>query len=474
MVQDHRQPKGFVTFFLTEMWERYGFYIIQTLLIFYLVNKLHLNDNQAYVVVGSFTALAYINCIFGGLLADKLIGYNNTVILGGVALFIGYSTLGLAYSLSSLSIGLAFISVGTGCFKPNISSMLNLIYTVGDKRRQAGYTLYYVGIYVGALGGSLAGGELSKRFGVNYTTITAAIGALLAIAVFIYGSKKHKIVDRRHLKISLFSKVKAVIIIAALTLISYHVLTSEFLSTLYFILIAVFCFGFILYCIATHHGVQKYKLIAFLFLVILAVLYWAIYFQQFFSISLCTERVFQLPIPYSSAPAIESLGVIIFGPLINWVWFKFQDKGKEISIPTKFSFGFLFNSICFLLLAFGLWYSNKNNVYLNFSFIIVAYLLISIGELCLSPTSLAMVPALVPEHLTSAMMGISLLSIGFGGKLAGMLASNAALNKLEHSLLVIRQTYMLSFFNYFLISIATYVVVLLLIKHINKLIKSQS
>ena len=475
MQQDHRQPKGFSIFFLTEMWERYGFYIVQTLLVFYLLNILHLDDNQAYIIVGSFTALAYINSVFGGLVADRLIGYDRTLIIGGVLLFFGYATLAFAhlFGLIALAIGLASVTVGTGFLKPNVSSMLSLIYNKEDGRKEAGYTLYYVGIYVGALGGSLLGGYLNTWFGHGAAFGTAALGILIALFIFIRGIKKHKLHDNRHAGISASQKAKTALSVIALLAISFFVLKSEFLSILYFIFIAIFCIGFILYCIVTHHGVQRNKLIAFLILVLLSVLYWAVYFQQFFSISLCTERACRLSIPSSSVPAIESLGVIIFGPLVNWVWFKFQDKGRDISIPTKFSLGFLFNSLCFLLLAGGLWYAGKVDSYLSIWFIVVAYLLVAIGELCISPTSLSMVTSLVPERLTSAMMGISLLSIGFGGKLAGLLASDAALSKVDSSLSSIRHTYMSSFFNYFMISLLTYIVAVLLIKYVSKLISAK-
>ncbi|MFN7095580.1 MAG: hypothetical protein ACK4M7_09480, partial [Burkholderiales bacterium] len=136
----------------------------------------------------------------------------------------------------------------------------------------------------------------------------------------------------------------------------------------------------------------------------------------------------------------------------------------------KFSLSFLFNSLCFLVLAFGLWYSMQIHAYLSLGFIIIAYMLIAIGELCISPTSLSMVTTLVPERLTSAMMGISLLSIGFGGKLAGLLAANSVISKSNHSLLVIQQVYMSSFFIYFLFSIGTFMLAFLLVRYIDKLI----
>lgn len=473
MQANHSQPKGFSVFFLTEMWERYGFYVIQTVLVFYLLQHLHLNDSQTYVIVGSFTALAYINCIFGGIIADRFIGYNRALIIGGILLLIGYSILSLGHDVKSISLGLASITVGTGMLKPNVSSMLSILYPKGDPRKDAGYTLYYVGIYVGATSGSILGGYLQTWFGWHASFISSALGIIFALTIFIVGTKKNKLSDHRHKSVSIVEMIKSILCVLLLVFISFWVLQSEFLSILYFILIAVFCIGFILYCIFTNTGVVRNRLIAFLCLVLLSVLYWAVYFQQFFSISLCTERACKLSFPSSSVPAIESFGVIIFGPVINYIWFKFQDNGRDISIATKFSLSFLFNSLCFLLLAFGLWYAYTTNNYLSIWYIVFAYLLVAIGELCISPTSLSMVTSLVPEKLTSAMMGISLLSIGFGGKLAGFLASSAEINKSNDSLSAMKYTYMKSFFWYFLISMATFILAIMLIKFISKLINTK-
>ena len=473
MPMDHSQPKGFSIFFLTEMWERYGFYVIQTVLVFYLLQRLNLNDSQTYIIVGSFTALAYINSLFGGLIADRFIGYDKAVIIGGLMLLIGYAILGVGKTLPPISLGLACVTAGTGMLKPNVSSMLSILYKNGDSRKDAGYTLYYVGIYVGATSGGLLGGYLQTWFNWQASFASSALGIIFALVIFIYGMKKYKLTDHRHTNIYGMDILKSIVSVLVLVVISYFVLQSQTLSLIYFTLIAVFCLSFVLYHIITSTGVVRSKLIAFLFLIFLSILYWAIYFQQFFSIGLATQRTVQLNVPESAIPAIESFGVIIFGPIINYIWFKFQDRGHFVSIAMKYSFGFLYNSICFLILAGGMYYAYKSGMYLSIWFIVVAYLLVSIGELCLSPTSLSMVPSLVPEKLTSAMMGISLLSIGFGGKLAGFLASSAEINLTNNGMSDMKYTYMKSFFSYFIISLLTFVVAIALKKFITKLIEKQ-
>jgi len=469
----HKQPHGFSVFFLTEMWERYGFYVIQTALVFYLLNKLHLNDAKSYVIVGSFTALAYINSFFGGLIADKFIGSTTTIFLGGIFLFIGYMILGLLPNLTGLTAGLGLVSVGTGLLKPNISSLLSILYPHNDERKEAGYTLYYVGIYVGALSGGLLGGYISHYLGWMAAFISSAIGIFFGMVIFVHGKAKYKIIDKRKTHLVFMDYIYASSSIMLMLFVSCIVLHSEFLAILYFVFITILCFGFILFIIITHHGMERKKLIAFLFLILLAVCYWAVFYQQFFSLSLCTERVCRLPhdIPASSVPALESLGVILFGPLINFIWFYFKDRGRGISIPTKFSLSFLFNSVCFLLISFGLWYSMRNDTHLNPVFIVLAYTFVAIGELCISPTSLSMVSSLVPPRYGSAMMGIALLSIGFGGKLAGLLANVADIDDVKHATIhSMQMVYLHSFFSYFIISLVTFIISVILGKYIKNLI----
>ncbi len=469
------QPRGFSVFFLTEMWERYGFYILQTLMVFYLLQQVHLLDSEAYVIVGSFTALAYINSIFGGFIADKLIGYTGSVILGAIILCFGYAILGVAHNEKILLIALAVVSVGTGILKPNISSMLSVLYTKNDSRKETGYTLFYVGVYVGAICGSLLGGYIQKYFGWGSVYASATVGLFIALCTFSYSVRKLKLKDTRFQHINIANYIGAILSVILLIFVAYNVLINEFLSLLYFVIIGLFSFGFVLFCIFKHHGQQRLKLLAFLILTLFSVVYWAIYFQQFFSISLATIRVSDLQgLPASAMPAIVSFGVIIFGPLMNMLWIWLRQRNKDLSIPAKFSLSFLLNSLSFLVLSFSLWIALKTNSHQYIYFIVIAYLLIAIGELCISPIGLAMVSTLVPERLTGAMMGIFLLSIGFGGKLAGVLATNSAIDVKLESLAEMERIYLNAFNVYFVFSLLTFIVALIVTPFIRRLINPKN
>ncbi len=298
LLKSFKQVKGFYFLFTTEMWERYGFYVVQTLLIFYLLHKLTIADAQAYSIVSKFTALAYINCVFGGLIADKLIGIDKAVILGGVLLLIAYIMLAMSKNLHFMTISLSLITVATGLLKPNISSMLSVLHNntrSSDSNKYSiasAYTLYYIGLYIGVLLGSLCGGYIKQFFGFEFAFFSAAFVMCLALGIFVIGRLYYKLTDDNFT--TRFTQLSAyfvtLIIIITLFTISYLVLHYNFLGELYFIIMACLSGVYLLYNIIRSSGVQKIKYILFSILIILAVFYWAIYFQQFLSFSVYIDR----------------------------------------------------------------------------------------------------------------------------------------------------------------------------------------
>ncbi len=466
-----RQPRGFSIFFLTEMWERYGFYVLQSLLVFYALEKLQLNDAETYSMVGSFTALAYINSIFGGLIADRFTGYDKAILAGATLLCIGYTLLTISTGVNIFALGLATVTVGTGMLKPNISSMLSMLYKENPEQKEVGYTLFYVGIYFGAIGGSFLGGFIKNYFGWVAVFGSAAIGLAIAFFTFYYGKKKFNLYDRREIEHNKKDLVKALIALLALVAIAFFGIQNNTLAAGLFIVIGILSVIFLLRNIQTHHGIERKRLIAFSILTVFSVLYWAVYFQQFFSVSLCTARVTHLTLPESSLTAFESLGVIIFGPLVNALWLTLQKKNQDLSIPAKFSLSFLLNSISFLVLILSLQYAIAHNELQDQIFIIISYLTIAFGELFISPIGLAMVSTLVPGRLNGAMMGIFLMSIGFDGKLAGLLAQTAVTSSPNNSISSLELLYRNSFAIYFGFSFIVFILCLIAIKPIKKLIQ---
>jgi len=467
---NQKQPKGFAIFFLTEMWERYGFYILQSLLVFYALEKIHLSDSATYAMVGSFTALAYVNSIFGGIIADRYIGYEKAIMTGALLLCMGYLLLTIATGTNLFICGLAIVTVGTGMLKPNISSMLSMLYKDHPEKKDVGYTLFYVGIYFGAIGGSFLGGFIKIYLGWFAVFGSAAIGLAIALITFFIGKHKYKLIDPRSTPHNKQGLVKAALAILALVITAFFGIQNQFLSDLLFVVIGVSSIIFLIYITNIHQGIERKKLIAFGLLTIFSGLYWAVYFQQFFSVSLATARVTQLSLPASSLTAFESLGVIIFGPLVNGLFIWLQKRNKNLSIPAKFSLSFICNSASFLILILCLQFAISHNALLPQIFIISSYLIIALGELFLAPVGLAMVSTLVPHKFHGAMMGIFLMSIGLGGKLAGLLAQSSV-TAANASIQVLEKTYLHSFTIYFIFSLIVFVLCLIMIKPINKLIQ---
>lgn len=470
MLQFTQQPKGFSVFFLTELWERYGFYVVQTILIFFLLHKLGYSDSSAYTTVGSFTALAYMNSLFGGFIADKLWGYYLTIICGAILLISGYYLLAFFDTFFYINVSMACIAVGTGLLKPNISTMLNTIY-INNKNsslKETGYTLYYVGIYIGATGGAFLGGYLSKIYNYQVAFLSSAIAILISMVIFLIGVQKNKLKNTLTSRIGLNDLFKGFFAIIIMLFIAFKILHSDYFANIAFSLIAIFCFSFFIYLIFQHKGQQRNNFIIFFILILMAVVYWSIFYQMFLSLGLSIERLTNSILPESVFSAFESAAVIIFGVIINFLWAYLHKNSPINRILIKFSLGFLANAIGFLLIIVGLALVLEFNIKLNIMYIIIAYIIIGFGEVSLSPTSLSMVTILIPERYMSIMMGISLLSIGFGGKVAGFIANLYPIDSSINTLNYFKKIYISSFIIYFMISVIMFIVSIVLIKYINK------
>jgi POT family proton-dependent oligopeptide transporter len=424
-----KQPRGFSVFFLTEMWERYGFYIAQTLLIFYLIHHFHLNDFLSYTILGSFTALAYINPSVGGYVADRYLGPKKAILWGAIIISVGYVILAFTSDLLKVFIALAVISAGTGLLKPNISSFLGRLYKKNDVRRHTGYTIFYVGINLGIILSTSLGDYLQQILGWQITYATAAFVLLIAWATFFLGSRfyllKDSFEDKRKYLPALFVVI-AMIMLNSLIII-YHTLT-----VVVFSLVAILSVGVILYeWYRSNDKGEKNRLLAYLILTCISVVFWTLYFQLFFSMNLFVDRVvdrniFGFTIPPSVFLAIQSFALIIFGPLIGALWSMLARRGKEISIPGKFTGGLIMTTLAFALLFMSSLFKNNQGLVMAMPVILV-YFIIAIGELMLSPIGLAMVSELAPQRISGMMMGIFFISLGIGGKLAGVLANYAAI-----------------------------------------------
>lgn len=459
----HKSSTVLSVFFGTEMWERYGFYVVQSLLALYLSLQLHISDAQTYVLVGSFTALAYISPVIGGWIADHCLGQKRAVFLGAGVLFLSYIVVAFSLTMEHLIISLAGIAIGTGLLKPNISSLLGKQYALNDPRRNSAFTIFYLGITTGIILGTTLPSKLQLWFGWQACFFSAAIGLILAGFVFFIGTKYLAIQEYAELKGSMFGNW---LIALGILLLSYFVffgvLSHGNMATVFFIAVVIVAVGIALTIAFKEQGDQRKKTLSLLILFLISTFFWAFYFEMFMLLTLFITRTVQpmllgihFPAPYYVT--VESFGMIIFGLLLSRLWLRLQYKNIAFAISIKFMIAIMFMLLAYLIILLSSrGYASAN--LLSPWPILMAYLCISLAELMLSPIGLAAVTYLASPNAVSTLMGIFFVSLGIGSFLSGQLAKVAAIQSQTEALMQVKMQY----FHGFLILTAMLVGVLLM------------
>lgn len=415
------------------MWERYGFYVVQTLLALYLVLHFKWEDARVYPLVGSFTALTYSSPVIGGWIADRLLGQKRAILCGAVILYISYLTLGFIHTNAGLMITLAGIAVGTGLLKPNISSLLGNEYPEGSPNRESGFTIFYMGITAGIILGTTLPSYINYLFGWSVTFLSAAVGMVIAIAVFSFGIYKYRLADYHPYEYQPHKIVYAVILLIILWMGSFYILRDPFLANGVFASVVLLSLGYLISTILQESKKQARQTIVISLLCLISVMFWAFYFQMFLSLILLLKRVvqpdlfgIQFPPPYYVA--VQSIGMIFFGFFLARKKQHLTRIHRSISIGNKFLLSMFCMTIAYTLITLAC-SSSADDTLLSPLFFIPAYLMISLAELLLSPVGLAAITMLSSHKKVSTMMGIFFVSLGFGGFLSGKLAIITAIPK---------------------------------------------
>ena len=430
---DFKHPRVLPIFFATEMWERYGFYVVQTLLILYLAINFHWPDKRVYSLVGSFTALAYLSPLIGGWIADHLLGQKRVILMGSVILICSYAILSLSASNTFLNMALAGIAVGTGLLKPNISSLLGNEYPSGSTNREKGFMIFYMGITTGIILGTTLPSYLSAHFGWSFAFLSASLGMLGGAIIFSLGIYWYRIEDYIPQAFTIKNTLFATVIITSLWLASFYILNYPSLAVVVFSIVAIFSTGYYLWCIKNEEGPQVRQTIVLGLLCLIAVLFWAFYFQIFLSLTLFLLRVaeptlFGYPFPPPYYVGIESIGMIILGLFFVYKKSKPLNKTEQgIQVANKFLAAMIAITMAYLLIV-SICYIKTPNGLLSPLYIIPAYLIISLAEILLSPVGLAAVTMFACRKKVSTLMGIFLSTIGIGAFLAGKLAGLTAIS----------------------------------------------
>jgi POT family proton-dependent oligopeptide transporter len=435
-------PRPLWMLFMTEFWERFAFYSVSWALALYIVAQFYHGDpsGQAWAssIFGAYTALVYASGIFGGYVADRLIGYQRSILLGALVMAAGLFAIMLP-SKEAMLLGLAMVVVGNGLFKPNISSMVGQLYASGDERRDAGFTLFYMGINAGAFIAPLVTGWLASYFTdtplqQNYRIVfgAAGVGMLLSVLWFWFGRRSLRDVGRPAPEAASLMRVLwvAVGVIVAIPLV--YLLFSRIGAVGLQWLLGLLFIGVTAMLIveAVRHGrVQVERVIAMMIVFVFSLLFWMFYYQfgtsfNFLAENLVDRRMFGgWMFPVGWFQSMTPLGIIVLAPVIAFVWSRLAKRHKEPSIPRKFGLALIFNGLGFLVLMYALSRLLDSRGLIPFWPLATCYMLQTVGELCLSPIGLSMVTKLAPPRLVGLAMGGWFLSIAVGGNLSGLLAA---------------------------------------------------
>lgn len=482
---DLKHPSSLKVFFATEMWERYGFYVVQTLLALFLSLHFHWSDERVYALVGSFTALTYVSPVIGGWIADYLLGQKRAILAGAVILLFCYVALVIVAgkhdmtdaASCGLTLSLAGIAVGTGLLKPNISSLLGNEYHEDSERRESGFTIFYMGITSGIILGSTVPEVLNYHYGWPCSFISAAFGMLIAIVVFLFGVYRYRIADYTPYQHQAKKVVLACLLMFFMGSGAFYILQYPALANKVFICIAILSLSYFIYSAVNEVSLPNARRIwVICLLCIISVIFWAFYFQMFLSLTLFITRIvqptllgMQFPAPYYVS--IQSIGALIFGYFMAQMKSRPTATQRGIHSANKFFLAIVFMTVAYLLIdAICHWTPTDQTI--TPILIIPTYLLISLAELCLYPVGLAAVTVLADRHKVSTLMGIFFVSLGLGGFLSGKLANLTAIAPDELSIAVIKAHYAHSFNQLVLILLASLLLCGILNRWIKRLLLS--
>ncbi len=456
-------PKALPFLFLTEMWERFGFYVAQGLLVLYMTQYYGFSDSESFTISGIFSGLVYISPFLGGLLADRILGFKTTIIWGGFFLIIGYALLSLSSIHWLFYPALATIIVGNGLLKPNISSLLGSQYAADNPRRDSGFTLFYIGINIGvALSG--VSGYVKNALGWQTTFALASMGMIIGLTVFLFGLRYIK--NTQKLK-PVSSHLRSQVLVGCLLaiLVVTCMLKISILANILLPAAGIALLIFLVVLTLKEDAESRKRMIMLNTLIISSIVFWTLFLQLFTSANLYIDRLvdknlFGMHLTTTIFYASESVFIMLLGPVFAILWEILGTHNKNPSAISKFVLGILFAGLGFLVLAISTHFPNSQDL-INPLWVFLAYFLLTIGELLLSPIGLSAVTSLAPANLVGMMMGVWFVATGFGGLFAGMLAKIASIPQTAQTAAQKLAIYQHAFFTYACLAFAVTIVLFL-------------
>jgi len=450
-----KYPKQLWYLFFSEMWERFCFYGMRGMLTFFMVTELFMKEDQANLQYGATQAFVYAFTFIGGLFADKILGFRKSLFWGGLLMIAG-SLILAANPREFFFLGISVTVIGTGFFKPNISTMVGALYKQNDPRRDAGFSLFYSGINIGALlggyiciavgKGELAGGIVPEALRWNVAFGFAAVVMTISLLTFVFTQRSlgpiglsplapvtPPGVTGEKVKGSTWKMALTYLgSLAAIPVIMTMVAKTEYTDYFMYI-IGPATLVYLVYEMMKHNAAEVKKLAAALVFIVFSILFWAFFEQSGGSLSLFAANNLDNKLlggtveadPNGVNNAANSLFVIIFAPILGLLWVGLAKRKIEPNTVVKFGLGFIFLALAFFVFYYTRFFANADGI-TSLDVFTLAYLVITFGELCLSPIGLSIMTKLSPKRLQGVMMGMWFLASAYGQYVAGILGAGMA------------------------------------------------
>lgn len=430
-------PKGLYFLFFTEMWERFSYYGMRAIFILFMTKILLMKDGTASEIYGSFTGLVYLTPLLGGYLCDKFLGNRRSIIIGGLLMALGQFCMFLSASVGAnggitiMWAGLTAIIIGNGFFKPNISTMVGQLYPAGDRRIDSAFTIFYMGINLGAFFSPLICGSMDFKWGF----LAACFGMIASLIVFIMYQKKYLISEEGKelgLPIKKLDANSILMIVGSIAIIFFMLNFKQIFSTeldviSYFIYGAMVLMPVLILSDKSLTTLERNRIFVIFILVFFVIFFWGAFEQAGASLTLFADRqtertLFGWEMPASYFQSINPLSVILLAPIFTLIWGFLAVRKMEPSSPYKMAYGLALVALGYVVIAFavkGLGIGEKVSMW----WLVGLYVIHTMGELCLSPIGLSMVSKLAPLRLSSLMMGTWFLGNAAANKFAGTLSA---------------------------------------------------
>lgn len=466
-------PWGLSTLFMTEMWERFSYYGLRPLLILFMTAAVvnggfGFDRPQASAIVGIYAASVYLASLPGGWIADRLLGLRKAILYGAILISVGHISIGFSSFIggkTTFFLGLVFIVLGTGLLKPNISAIVGDLYPEGGARRDAGFSIFYMGINTGAFFGQIVTGLLGEAVGWHWGFGAAGVGMLLGLAV--YGMFARSTLGdigteptrdpnptvqarkERGVKLSLaigLGILAIVIVLAATGAVHLDPVVIGSYMTYVLVGLAALYFAY-LFALGGLNADEKKRVLVIAVLFVFAAIFWAAFEQAPTSLNLFAADFTQRNIGGFEVPAlwlqsVNSAFIILLAPVFAAIWTMFAARGRDISSPFKFALGLFFAGVGFFVMIFAanILVESGGTAKVSMMWLVVSYFFQTIGELLLSPVGLSSMTKLSPRRYVGQMMGIWFLATSVGNLIAGLVGGHVDPEKLEQTPMLFKWT----------------------------------